>query len=112
MKASGYRVVFLFLWLPTADIAVIRVANRVRQGGHNVPPNDIHRRYSAGIKNFFQLYRPILDVWWLYNASELPPELIAVEQQGSLTVQQMSLYQHIQTQVEQSDEKDNQSTDD
>jgi len=104
MKASGYRLILLFLWLPTADIAVIRVANRVEQGGHNVPPNDIQRRYSAGIKNFFQLYRPILDGWWLYNASELPPELIAVEQQGTLTIQQVSLYQQIQTQAEQFDE--------
>ena len=107
MKGSGYRVILLFLWLPLVDIAVIRVANRVRQGGHNVPLDDIHRHYAAGIKNLFKLYRPVLDGWWLYNASELPPELIAVELQGVLTVRQVSLYQHIQTQAEQSDEKDN-----
>jgi predicted ABC-type ATPase len=105
LKASGYRVILLFLWLPTADLAVMRVANRVRQGGHGVPIDDIQRRYSAGIKNLFRLYLPILDGWCLYDASKFPPELIAVERQGSLTVQQASLYQQIRTQAEQSDDK-------
>jgi predicted ABC-type ATPase len=41
MKASGYRVMLFFLWLPSAELAVARVANRVKQGGHNVPADDI-----------------------------------------------------------------------
>lgn len=102
MKASGYRVILLFLWLPTADLAAMRVANRVRQGGHGVPLDDIQRRYSAGIKNLFRLYLPILDGWCLYDASKFPPELIAVKWQGALTVQHASLYQQIQTQAEKS----------
>src|ERR1017187_9576547 len=64
MKACGYRVVLFFLWLPTADMAVARVENRVEEGGHGVPPADIRRRYQAGVRNFFRLYRPILNRWW------------------------------------------------
>ncbi len=85
MKQVGYQVLLFFLWLPDVDLAVNRVAVRVRQGGHDVPIDDIRRRYFAGMQNLFQLYRPVLDRWWLYNASRLPPELIAEEQQGHFT---------------------------
>lgn len=44
-EKHGYKIVLFFLWLPTADMAVSRVANRVRQGGHHVPEIDIRRRH-------------------------------------------------------------------
>lgn len=47
----------MFLWLPSPDIAVARVAERVRLGGHDVPQATIRRRYRAGIRNFFELYQ-------------------------------------------------------
>ena len=58
LRSSGYRIVLFFLWLPTADHAVLRVANRVGQGGHAVPEADVRRRFAAGLRNFFGLYRP------------------------------------------------------
>src|SRR5439155_14228488 len=30
MKASGYRIVLFFLWLPSAEMAIARVENRVK----------------------------------------------------------------------------------
>ena len=106
-KASGYRVMLFFLWLPSAELAVARVANRVKQGGHNVPPDDIRRRYAAGVRNLLQLYRPILDGWWLYDASRLPPKLIASEEGKKLTVKQKRLFGRIERQAEESHEEDN-----
>jgi predicted ABC-type ATPase len=107
MRASGYRVVLFFLWLPNAEMAVARVANRVKQGGHNVPPDDIRRRYAAGVRNLFRLYRPILDGWWLFDASRLPPKLIASEDSKKLTVKQKRLFGRIERQAEESHEEDN-----
>ena len=107
MKSSGYRVVLFFLWLPNAEMAVARVANRVKQGGHNVPPDDIRRRYAAGVRNLFRLYRPILDGWWLFDASQLPPKLIASEERKKLTVKQKRLFGRIERQAEESHEEDN-----
>jgi predicted ABC-type ATPase len=107
MKASGYRVMLFFLWLPSAELAVARVANRVKQGGHNVPPDDIRRRYAAGVRNLFQLYRPILDGCWLYDASRLPPKLIASEEGKKLTVKQKRLFGRIERQAEDTHEEDN-----
>lgn len=51
----------LFLWLPSPDLAVERVANRVKQGGHNIPEDTIRRRYFAGLKNLIKHYLPLAD---------------------------------------------------
>ena len=107
MRQNGYRVVLFFLWLPSADMAVARVENRVKQGGHSVPPDDIRRRYVAGVRNLFRLYRPILDDWWLYNASSLPPKLIAAKERDQLTVKQKRLYRRIEQQAENDHEEIN-----
>lgn len=77
LRSKGYRVHMLFLWLPSADFAVERVAQRVRAGGHNVPEESIRRRYKRGLHNLCKLYLPIADSWQVYDGSENPPELIA-----------------------------------
>lgn len=105
MKSDGYRLVLFFLWLPQVDIALARVANRIKQGGHSVPPVDIRRRYLAGLRNLFRIYRPILDDWWLYDASRLPPQLIAFEQEGKITLKQKRLFGRIERQVGECDEE-------
>jgi predicted ABC-type ATPase len=80
-------------------MAVARVENRVREGGHDVPENDIRRRYEAGLRNLFHLYRTIVDAWWLYDASRLPPQEIASEERGRLTVRKKRLYKRIERQA-------------
>lgn len=96
MRLAGYRIELFFLWLPSADMAVSRVANRVRQGGHHVPEEDIRRRYSSGQRNLFELYRSKTDAWWLYDASCLPPALIVNEDGGELVIGQAEKFKQIQ----------------
>jgi predicted ABC-type ATPase len=62
-RAAGYRVELLFLELPSVDLAMQRVQQRVAQGGHDVPENDIRRRFSRGLSNFDRIYRRIVDAW-------------------------------------------------
>lgn len=72
-QAAGYRVKLIFLQLASAEEAIARVAQRVRQGGHNIPENVIRRRFIAGHENFERLYAPCVDGWALYdNAGEQP----------------------------------------
>lgn len=77
LRASGYEIHILFLWLPSADFAVDRVAERVRSGGHNVPAEIVRRRYRAGLGNFFTLYQPLASTWVLYDSSRPEPKLVA-----------------------------------
>jgi len=69
-------VKLIYLSLPTADLAVARVAARVRQGGHDVPEDVIRRRFEAGLTNFHGLYRSLVDSWILYeNSGPVPVQL-------------------------------------
>ena len=77
LRTSGYEIHILFLWLPSADFAVDRVAARVRSGGHDVPAGTVRRRYRAGLRNFFSLYQPIAATWAVYDASGPEPRLVA-----------------------------------
>jgi predicted ABC-type ATPase len=51
-QATGYRISLFFLKLESVEIAIDRVAERVRQCGHNIPEPVIRRRYIAGWKKF------------------------------------------------------------
>lgn len=78
LKQRGYRVHVLFLWLPSADSALARVAERVRMGGHDVPEAVVRRRFAAGLRNFFTLYRPLATTWRVYDNSRAgQPRLVA-----------------------------------
>ena len=78
LRKQGYLCHLLFLWLPSVEQAVARVEERVRMGGHDVPEETIRRRYKAGVRNFFELYRPISDTWRMYdNVGASLPRLIA-----------------------------------
>jgi predicted ABC-type ATPase len=75
-QAAGYRVKLLFLKLESAEEAIARVAQRVRQGGHNIPEEVIRRRFISGLKNFETLYAPKVDAWALYDNSGEQPALL------------------------------------
>lgn len=75
-QAAGYRVKLLFLQLASADEAIARVAQRVKQGGHDIPAAVIRRRFVAGRSNFERLYAPIVDAWALYDNSAEQPVLL------------------------------------
>jgi predicted ABC-type ATPase len=99
-RRSGYDVIFFFLWLPSAEAAVARVATRVRQGGHDVPEETIRRRFRTGIRNFFTIYSSLVNSWHLYDGSILPPRLIASRINGALVAHQPRLYNETETQWE------------
>lgn len=75
---TGYRFALLYLWLPDPAQSVLRVSQRVSQGGHGVPDDTIRRRYAAGLRNFFHLYQPLTSRWRFYdNSLGNGPQLIA-----------------------------------
>jgi predicted ABC-type ATPase len=70
LRNEGYAFQLMFLWLRSADLAVERVRERVRAGGHDVAEQIIWRRYDSGLKNFWRLYQPLADAWSVYDNSE------------------------------------------
>lgn len=76
-RQLGYTITLLYFWLDSIELAVERVKIRVTEGGHNVPPSTIARRYLSGLKNLFNLYIPICDYWMIFDNSKMHAELIA-----------------------------------
>ena len=54
-RGQGYCFQLYYFWLPSADLAVQRVADRVQQGGHHVPEETIRRRYRHSFRNLYDL---------------------------------------------------------
>ncbi|MGG6270758.1 AAA family ATPase [Leptolyngbya sp. AN03gr2] len=76
-KDKGYQVSLLHFWLPSADLAVERVAQRVASGGHSIPEDVIRRRYDRGRINLIELYLPLCDFWQVLDNAEPGYRLIA-----------------------------------
>jgi predicted ABC-type ATPase len=78
LVGKGYAFELLFLWLQSADLAVQRVRQRARNGGHWIEEAVVRRRYIRGNRNFFKLYSPLAARWVVYdNSSPGKPLLIA-----------------------------------
>ncbi|SFD19327.1 Predicted ABC-type ATPase [Chitinophaga sp. CF118] len=66
-QGLGYTVTLLYFWLDSPEFAIERVAERVEQGGHNIPSDVIIRRYYRGIHNLINLYIPVCDNWYVVD---------------------------------------------
>jgi len=97
LKSNGYQFHLIYLWLKSEELAISRVQERIKMGGHAVPEPVIRRRYRAGLKNFFNLYRPIADSWRLYDNSNINElSLIAAEiHDNTLTVENKTVWQQL-----------------
>ncbi len=76
-RARGYRIEIVYLRLDSPEIALKRIAARVRQGGHDVPPAAVRRRLVRSWRNFENVYGPLSDAWWLYDATSYPPSFLS-----------------------------------
>ena len=75
-KEAGYRIEIVYLRLRSTQLALRRIAARVRQGGHNVPRADVVRRFSRGWENFQRIYRSLADSWAVYDNSGDKPKIL------------------------------------
>jgi predicted ABC-type ATPase len=77
-KSFGYRIEIIFLRLASTQLALRRIAVRVKQGGHNVPRRDVLRRFDRGWANFERAYKALADRWEVYDNSSAEPRLLEV----------------------------------
>lgn len=74
---AGYSVILLFFWLKNVELAKERVKLRVSEGGHNIEPEVIERRYIIGIKNLFEIYLPLVNTTLIFDNSDGKHVIIA-----------------------------------
>jgi predicted ABC-type ATPase len=95
LKAKRYNIHLFFLWIPNTELAIARIKDRVAEGGHNVPAQDVRRRFKRSVCNFFKLYQPLLDSWVLFNNAGSVPALIAKEKNDQISVINQELFDKI-----------------
>ncbi|MDD5423223.1 MAG: zeta toxin family protein [Candidatus Omnitrophota bacterium] len=100
LKEKGYAIHLFFLWIPSKELALARIKERVARGGHNVADEDVRRRFDRSINNFLILYKPLLDTWNLFDNSTANPRLIAKEEYGKLSVEDKDLFDLIAKKAE------------
>jgi len=96
LKAAGYSVTLIFVFLDSADACVARIRERVRKGGHDVPEADIRRRYIRSINNFWHLYRLGADRWHLLYNSVMQAQEVAIGEGDEVVIQDENLYELFQ----------------
>ena len=99
MKRDSYEIHLFFLWLPDVKLALARVADRVRKGGHNIPEQDVKRRFKRGIWNLFHVYRELFDTWTVFDNSTTDAEIIVKSEKNILSVVDEVNYRKILKQV-------------
>jgi len=99
LKDQGYQIHLFFLWIPSPHLAIARVKDRVSQGGHHVPAEDIRRRFNRSMEKFFKQYRLLADQWILFNNSGTKPEIIAKKQNTHIEMTDHDLFLKIIRQV-------------
>jgi len=92
LKRKGYSLHLFFLWIPSPELALARIKGRVADGGHDVPAEDVRRRFGRSIQNFFRFYRPLFDTWMFFDNAGDVPQLIAEEKDGKSLIIDKNLY--------------------
>ncbi len=98
-KDRGYAIHIAYLWIPSANMSVERVRQRVRQGGHWVDEETVRRRYKRGLENFFDLYVPLADSWVLCDNCAPELKLVAL---GGRSITTSVLDEQTYTQIRRS----------
>ena len=92
LKKRGYEVYFFYLWVPSVELALLRIRGRVSLGGHDVPAADVRRRFDRSIRNFLVHYRSLADTWTLYDNTAAMPRIIASGERDQLQIGEATLY--------------------
>ncbi len=94
-RLSGFVIRLFYLWIPDPALAMARIRDRVESGGHDVPEEDVCRRYGRTLRNFFNLYRLQMDTVHFFDNSGAVPELVFTDDSATTKVYNTTLYQNL-----------------
>jgi predicted ABC-type ATPase len=93
MLTVNWEVNLFYLWLPTVEMSIERVAERVSHGGHAIPTVDIIRRYPRSIHNLLNVYSSLCSsVYCIDNSTLDMPEIIFVQNKHGRIIENQTRY--------------------
>ncbi|MDP6523398.1 MAG: zeta toxin family protein [Kiritimatiellia bacterium] len=103
LREAGFEIVLFYLWIPGVQFSAERVASRVENGGHDIPPDAIARRYIKSLRNLFSLYMPLADRTLIFDNSAERATLVADLQPAAERVLDEALFSAIRRQIREAD---------
>ncbi len=100
MRQKGYHVRIYYLWIPTVQLTLKRIAERVKRGGHDIPADTARRRYGKGLANLFRHYLPLADYAAIFDNSSAIPALVYEKTIGGERVVLPAVFRTIARQAE------------
>ena len=94
VRRKGYAVTVFFLWIPDVKLARERIKQRVKDGGHDVPFEDVKRRFERSRQNFLKFYQPLCDSWVLFDNSGSKPAEVALKAGKNIKILNQGFYGH------------------
>ena len=91
LKKKGYKTHLVYVFLDNPDMCIERIKTRVKEGGHYIPDKDVRRRYKRSFKNFWDIYKDIVDSWVLYYNGPERNVLVATGE-DKIDIQDETLY--------------------
>ena len=91
LLADQWHVELYYLWLPSVEMSIKRVAERVAHGGHDIPEQTIIRRYARGVDNFLNHYAPLCDDTICFENSEKISKVIFTQSSTGRNIKNASL---------------------
>ena len=98
-KDAGYFVKLVFIWIQSLDESIGRIRQRVREGGQNVPEQDVRRRFLKTLANFFDDVWRVADAWELFDNSNESLRLVAIQKHDRIFIRDRSLWSSVLTQA-------------
>ena len=98
-KTRGYKVHLFYVWIPDVELGLARIRDRVQNGGHNVPENDVRRRFPRTLTNLFDHYRPLVDSLHFFDNSGQTPVLVFEDANGKMTIHDEHRYRLVKEDI-------------
>jgi len=85
-KKNNYQITIFFIYLDTLEEAIRRIAVRINKKGHYISKEDVYRRYFRSTRNFWFIYKNLVDEWFLINNSGKQPYLVVYGRKDSYQI--------------------------
>lgn len=82
----GYKTTIIYTFVDDPNICINRIKIRVKEGGHNIPDEDVIRRYHRSRNNFWNKYKEIADSWIVFYNGIEKTELVASGEKSDYNV--------------------------
>ena len=91
-KELGFNVILIYSYLNNPDFCENRIKVRVLNGGHNIPKEDIIRRFYRSKENFWNIYKYLVDEWSIFYNGTPEYILVAMYSNNELEILNEKLY--------------------